>query len=136
MFKYDCVLTCNPGAIEGSALTQSRHVRIEWKTWGKKLLENDKVIGNWPRAEATEAIPVLSPKIGDSLADDLRAIILAILEQDEEQRLYVRKRPEGIRPADVPVLHVLIFTLTQVQIGLSNELMATASCVLRLSATM
>ena len=54
------------------------------------------VIGNWPGKAATAMIPIRSKTIGDSLADDFRAILLAILEEDEEQRLYVKERPEGM----------------------------------------
>ena len=49
------------------------------------------VIGNWPGKAATTMIPIRSKTIGDSLADDFRAILLVILEEDEEQRLYVKE---------------------------------------------
>jgi len=67
--------------------------------------------------------------MGDSLADDFRAILLAILEQNEEQRLYVGKQPKGMCLAHVLVLHALIY-ITQVWIGSSRELMGIASFVL------
>ena len=71
--------------------------------------------------------------MGDSLADDFRAILLGILEPNEERRLYVGKRPEGMRPAQVLVLRTLIYILNQVRIGSSRELMGTASFVLSIS---
>jgi hypothetical protein len=71
-------------AIQGSGSTLSRHVRTEWRMWGKKLIDNNYVIGNWPGKEATKTIPIWSSKIGDLLADDFRAILLAILEEAEE----------------------------------------------------
>lgn len=100
-------------AIQGPDLTLSRHIRTEWRTWGKKLVENGNVIGNWPAKEATKRIPIRSPKIGDLLADDYRAILLAILEKDEEQRLYVGERPEGMHLANVLVLQILIYIIAQ-----------------------
>jgi hypothetical protein len=100
-------------AIQGSGSTLSRHVRTEWRTWGKKLIDNNYVIGNWPGKEATKTIPIRSSKIGDLLADDFRAILLAILEEAEERRLYVRTRPEGTHLAHVLVLHALTYILTQ-----------------------
>ena len=78
---------------------------------------------------ATKTIPIRSRKIGDSLADDYRAILLAILEENEEQRLYVGKRPEGMHLGHVLVLHTLIYVLTQVRIGSSKELTTILSYV-------
>lgn len=100
-------------AIQGPDLTLSRHIRTEWRTWGKKLVDNDNVIGNWPGKMATKRIPIRSPKIGDLLADDYRAILLAILEENKEQRLYVRKRPEGMHLTNDLVLHILIYIIAQ-----------------------
>ena len=78
---------------------------------------------------ATKTIPIRSQKVGDSLVDDYRAILLAILDENEEQRLYVGKRPEGMHLAYVLVLHTLIYVLTQVRIGSSKELTAIVSYV-------
>ena len=88
-------------AIQGPGLTQSRHVRTEWRAWGKKLIDNGNIIGNWPSKAATKTIPIRSSKMGDSLADDFRAILLAILEQNEERRLYIGKQPAGMCLAHV-----------------------------------
>lgn len=100
-------------AIHGTESTLSRHVRTEYRTWGKRLVDNDNVIGNWPGKAATATIPIRSKTIGDSLADDYRAILLAILEEDEEQRLYVGKRPEGTYLGLCFGIVTLIYILTQ-----------------------
>lgn len=108
--------TYSPGildAIQGPGSALSRHVRTEWKTWGKKLTDNGYVIGNWPSKASTKTIPIRSAKMGDSLADDFRAILLAILEQNDDQRLYVGKQPEGMCLAQVIVLRALIYILTR-----------------------
>src|SRR5258706_13439842 len=100
-------------AIQGPDPTLSRHIRTEWRTWWKKLVDNNNVIGNWPGKVATNRILIRCPKISDLLADDYRAILLAILEEDKEQWLYVRKQPEGIHLANVLVLHILIYIIAQ-----------------------
>ena len=82
--------------IQGKELTLSHHVQTEYRTWGRRLVENDMVIGNWPGKAATTIIPIRSKTIGDSLANDYRAILLAILEESKEQRLYVKEWPEGM----------------------------------------
>ena len=70
-------------AIQAPGLALSHHARTDWKAWGKKLIDNDNIIGNWPGKSATKTIPIRSSKIGDSLADDFRVILLAILEENE-----------------------------------------------------
>src|SRR5882757_3931875 len=100
-------------AIQGPDLTLSHHIWTEWRTWGKKLVDNDNVIGNWPGKVVTKRIPIRSPKIGDLHANDYRAILLAILEENEEQWLYIGKRPEGMHLANVLVLHILIHIIAQ-----------------------
>jgi len=120
-------------AIQDPESTLSRHARTEWKTWGKKLIDNDNIIGNWPAKAATKTILIRSSKIGDSLADDHRAILLAILQENEARRLFVGKRPKGMRLTHVLVLCALIYILIQVRIGLSEGLTASASFVLSIS---
>jgi hypothetical protein len=124
---------CSPvvlATIQGTESTQSRHVRTEYRTWGKKLIDNDNVIGNWPAKTATTTIPIRSKTIGDSLSDDYRAILLALLEEKEEQRLYVGKRPEGMHASlCFSMAHSNILSF-KVWIGLSNESMVNASYVL------
>lgn len=71
-------------------------MRTHYRSWPKRLIDNDNVIGNWPAEAATATIPIRSKTIGDSRADDYRAILLAILEENAEQRLYVGKRPKGM----------------------------------------
>ena len=100
-------------AIQGTESTLSRHVRTEYRTWGKRLVDNDNVIGNWPGKAATATIPIRSKTIGDSLADDYRAILLAILEENEAQRLYVRKRPKGMHIHLCFRIAILMYILTQ-----------------------
>lgn len=92
-------------------------------------MDNDYVIGNWPTTASTKTIPIRSSKIGDWLADDFRAILLAILEPNEERRLYVGKRPEGMCLSEVLVLRALIYIFTQVRSGSLKDLMEIASFV-------
>ncbi len=53
--------------------------------------------------------PIWCHKISDLLADDYRAI----MEENEEQWLYVRKQPEGMHLANALVLHTLIYIIAQ-----------------------
>ena len=122
-------------AIQGHALPLSRPVRTEWRAWGKKLVDHDNVIENWPGKAATRLIPVQSSKIGDLVADDYRAILLAILEENEERRLFVGKRPEGMCFAHIQVFCALIYILIQVRIGSSKDSTANVSLVLCLSGS-
>jgi hypothetical protein len=78
-----------------------------------KLVDNDNVIGNWPDESTMKTIPIRTSKAGDLLADEYRAILLAILEETEGKQLYVGKRPEGMCPAYVPAFHALIHVLAQ-----------------------
>jgi hypothetical protein len=94
--KFGGILTVILAAIQGPGSTQSKHVGTEYRSWGKWLVDNDNVIGNWPGKEATKTIPIRSKTISDSRADDYRAILLAVLEENEQQRLYIGKRPEGM----------------------------------------
>ena len=116
-------------AIQGPESTQPIHVRTEYRSWGKWLVENDNVIGNWPGKGATETIPIRSKTIGDSRADDYRAILLAILEESEERRLYVRKRPGGMHLGLYLVLHALMCYLAQGADWLVKRV--DSECVLR-----
>ena len=43
-----------------------------------------------------KTIPIRSAKIGDLVADNYQAILLAILEENEDCRLSVRSWPEGM----------------------------------------
>ena len=94
--RFGGILTVILATIQGPELTQSNHVWTEYQSWGKWLVDNDNVIGNWPGKEATGTIPIWSKTIGDSWADNYRAILLVIVEENEEQRLYIGKRPEGM----------------------------------------
>ena len=100
----------NPG--DGNYLTMKKSLEAGQETWKPKQFQF---------------------KMGDLLADDSRAILLVILEENEEQRLYVGKQPEGMHLGYVLVLHTLIYVLTQVWIGLSKESMAIVSYVLSIS---
>ena len=64
------------------------------------------------------------------MSGDHRVVLLGILQENEEQRLYVGKWPEGMHLGYVLVLHTLIYILTQVQIGLSKELTAIMPYIL------
>ena len=76
-------------------------------------MDNDNVIGNWPAEKALAAIPIRTRTVGSWRTDEYRAILLAMLEEDEGKRLYVGKRPQGMCPASVPALHALIYILAQ-----------------------
>ena len=54
---------------------------------------------------------------------------MVILEENEEQKLYVGKQPEGMHLGYVLVLHTLIYILTQVQTGSSKELTVILSYI-------
>ena len=50
--------------------------------------------------------------MGKLMADDFWAILLAILEQNEDQQVYIGEPPEGMCLAQVLVLCALIYILT------------------------
>ena len=65
-------LTVILAVIQGPELTQSNHVQTKYRSWGKWLVDNDNVIGNWPGKGATGTILIWSKTIGDSQADDYK----------------------------------------------------------------